>query len=68
MNSETQTNNIMTHSQFIESLPISFVVFAGIVLILGIAFAAWLVLADPTYKDFDKSFDNANSLFEDEKY
>jgi len=53
---------------FIESLPIPFVIFSAMVLVLGLAFAAWLVLADPAYKDFDKSFDNANKLFEDEQY
>jgi len=58
----------MTHSQFIESLPTPFVIFSGTVLVFGLAFAAWLVLADPAYKDFDKSFDNANKLFEDEQY
>jgi len=58
----------MTTSQFIESLPIPFVIFSGVVLVLVIAFAGWLALADPAYKDFEKSFDNANKLFEDEQY
>jgi len=63
-----QKQKIMTTSQFIESLPIPFVIFSGMVLVLGLAFAGWLALADPAYKDFDKSFDNANKLFEDEQY
>ena len=58
----------MTTSQFIESLPIPFVIFSGMVLVLGLAFAVWLVLADPAYKKFNDSFDNANKLFEDEQY
>lgn len=58
----------MTLSQFIESLPIPFIIFSGMVLILGLAFTAWLVLADPAYKEFEASFDNANKLFEDEQY
>lgn len=57
----------MTASQLIESLPIAFVIFSGMVLVFGLAFAVWLVLADPAYKKFNDSFDNANSLFEDEK-
>lgn len=52
-----------TLSQLIESLPIPFVIFSGMVLVFAAAFVTWMLFED---KKFNDSFDNANSLFKDE--